>query len=83
MARVVFVSSTFDQFTQGLEAVEIPASNIFGLARALDRRFPGLGKVIENHASIAVDGEVIQSWTLPLSEDSEVVLFPKVAGGRA
>lgn len=83
MAHVIFVSSTFDPYTQGEEAFEVQAANIFGLVRELDARFPGLGRFIETSASIAVDGEAIHAWTRGLTDDSEVVLFPKIAGGEA
>lgn len=83
MARVVFVSSTFAPYTQGQDAAEVDAANLFGLVRELDLRFPGIGRFIETSASIAVDGEAIHNWARPLTENSEVVLFPKIAGGEA
>jgi molybdopterin converting factor small subunit len=83
VARVVFVTSICDAFTDGLETLELTAGNIFQLVRALDRRFPGLGRFVETRASIAVDGTVIQDWTQTLSEESEVLLFPRIAGGSA
>lgn len=83
MARIVFVTSICDEFTDGLETVELAAGNIFQLVSALDRRFPGLGRFVETRASIAVDGVVIQDWTQPLSTESEVLLFPRIAGGSA
>jgi molybdopterin converting factor small subunit len=81
VAQVIFVSSTFDPYTQGQEVIQIHAANLFGLVRELDLRFPGIGHFIETSASIAVDGEAINAWTRALADDSEVVLFPKIAGG--
>ena len=83
MAHVIFVSTTFDPYTQGQEAIEVQATNLFGLVRELDARFPGIGRFIETSASIAVDGEAIHAWTRALTNESEVVLFPKIAGGEA
>ena len=82
MAKVTFVTSICDAFTQGQDQVDLAAGNVFQLVRALDARFPGLGKFVETRASIAVDGEVIHDWTQALSETSEVLLFPRIAGGR-
>lgn len=81
MANVTFVTSICDEFTQGIEAVEVTAETVFQLVRALDARFPGLGDFIEKRASIAVDGEVVQLWTHALTTQSDVFLFPKIGGG--
>jgi molybdopterin converting factor small subunit len=81
VARVTFVTSICDEFTQGRDQVDVPAETVFRLVGALDREFPGLGKFLETRASIAVDGEVIQDWTQTLSAESEVLLFPRIAGG--
>lgn len=81
MAQVIFVSSTFDPYTQGQESIELEAANLFGLVKELDLRFPGIGRFIETNASIAVDGEAVHLWTRALAGESEVVLFPKIAGG--
>jgi molybdopterin converting factor small subunit len=81
VARIVFVTSICDEFTDGLETLDLPAGNVFQLVSALDRRFPGLGRFVETRASIAVDGAVIQDWTQTLSAESEVLLFPRIAGG--
>ena len=81
MARVVFVSSQFDPFTKGVESAEVEAGTIFQLVRRLEERFPGIGREIESQTSIAVDGNVIQVWSNPLTETSEVTLFPKISGG--
>jgi molybdopterin synthase sulfur carrier subunit len=81
VARVVFVSTQFDPYTKGLESVAVEAGTIFQLVRRLEERFPGIGREIETQTSIAVDGEVIQVWSNPLNEASEVTLFPKISGG--
>jgi len=81
MAKVTFVTSICDEFTEGVEAVDIEAATVFQLVRALDRRFPGIGPFIEMRASVAVDGAVIQDWSGRLTGESEVLLFPRLAGG--
>lgn len=81
MARITFVTSICDEFTQGQETVELTASSVFQLVRELERQFPGIGRFIETRASIAVDGEVVQDWTRALTGESDVLLFPRIAGG--
>lgn len=81
MARVTFVTSICNEFTGGLEQIELSAGTVFRLVSALERDFPGLGKFLESRASIAVDGVVIQDWTQSLNEDSDVLVFPRIAGG--
>jgi molybdopterin converting factor small subunit len=81
VAHVTFVTSICDEFTQGREQIDVSAETVFSLVSALDRDFPGLGKFLETRASIAVDGELIQNWTQKLTEDSDVLLFPRLAGG--
>ncbi len=81
MARVTFVSSFCDNLTGGAESLELSAANVFGLVRALEARFPGMAEHVEKRAAIAVDGEVVQAWGTPISEDSEVLLYPRIAGG--
>ena len=48
----------------------------------LDRRFPGLGRQIEESMAVAIDGEIFQdAYQASLNPDSEVVLIPKIGGG--
>ena len=81
MAKVVFVTSICDEFTDGLEQIDVPAANVFALVRMLEARFPGFGRFIETRASIAVDGSVIHDWSQALTDESEILLFPRIAGG--
>ena len=48
----------------------------------LDRRFPGLGRQIDESMAVAIDGEIYQdAYLAPLGPDSEIVLVPKIGGG--
>ncbi len=47
-----------------------------------DRRYPGLGRQIEESMAVAIDGEIFQdAYQAQLNPDSEVVLIPKIGGG--
>jgi hypothetical protein len=50
--------------------------------RELDGMFPGLGHQVEEGMAIAIDGEIYQdAYGASFGPDSEIVLFPKIAGG--
>ncbi|MEZ6028330.1 MAG: MoaD/ThiS family protein [Hyphomonadaceae bacterium] len=49
---------------------------------ALEQRFPGLGQLVEDEMSFAIDGEIYQdALSERLRPDSEVVLIPRISGG--
>ncbi|OYX49035.1 MAG: hypothetical protein B7Y90_08935 [Alphaproteobacteria bacterium 32-64-14] len=82
MARVVSISSKVRDLTGGLDAFDVEAATVRGLIRALEAKFPGLGDLVENEMSLAIDGEIHQDAMLePLSPGSEVVLIPRISGG--
>ena len=81
MVRVLVTAGECDELTGGLRSLEVEATDLMGLVRALDARFPGLGEVMETRISLAVDGEIAPVWAGPLRPDSEVVLIPRLGGG--
>lgn len=82
MVRVVSISSKVRDLTGGLDGFEIEARSVRELTRALEARFPGLGGLIEDEMSLAIDGEIHQDALMePLKPDSEVVLIPRISGG--
>jgi molybdopterin converting factor small subunit len=82
MARVVSISSRVRELTGGLDTFNVDAGTVGGLIRALEARFPGLGALVENEMSLAIDGEVFQdALAEPLQPGTEVVLIPRISGG--
>jgi sulfur-carrier protein len=82
MARVVSISSRVRELTGGLDTFDVDAGTVGGLIRALEARFPGLGALVEDEMSLAIDGEVFQdAQTEPLLPGTEVVLIPRISGG--
>ena len=70
------------QHTDGLDMVEVEASNFKELLDALVEKYPGLQPQIDRGVSLAVDGLVYRnSWFTPVKPDSEVVLMPYMKGG--
>ncbi len=81
MAKVNF-STALRRFTDGVESIEIDASNVRQLIHELDRRFPGIGAQLRGGTAVAVDGEIIQEALLePLGPTSEVHFLPSFGGG--
>ena len=82
MPRVILAGSACRRFTGGQAEVEVEADTVRRLLLELDRRFPGLGKQVEEGMAIAIDGEIFQdAYAAPLRPDSEVCLIPRIAGG--
>jgi len=82
MAKVVLTSGMARQFTGGETEFDIEATNVRGIMRALESRFPGLGTLVQNEMAIAIDGEIFQEPYLEsVNADSEVFLLPKLGGG--
>jgi len=82
MPRVILSSSACRQFTGGQAEIQVEADTVRRLILELDRRFPGLGRQVEEGMAIAIDGEIFQdAYAAPLRPDSEIFLIPRIAGG--
>ncbi len=78
----VFFPSALRPFTGGVKRVEIEASDIRQLLRALEERFPGLRERIESGLAVAIDGEIISDPLLEeVASDSEIHFLPSISGG--
>jgi len=83
MSKVVLSSgSAARQFADGQTEFEVEATNFRRLVLELERRFPGLGKQVEESMAIAIDGEIFQdAYAAELKPGSEIYLIPKIGGG--
>ncbi len=82
MAKVVLPLDAARTFANGVTHVEIEASDVRSLLRALDLRFPGIGQRLRTGTAIAVDGEIFQDPYLELVKpNSEVYFLPAIEGG--
>ena len=62
--------------------IEIDATNVRELLRALEPRLPGIGQRVEDGLAIAIDGDIIEDPLLePLGRDSEIHFLPPIQGG--
>lgn len=82
MPRVILGGEAARRFAGGKTEIQVEADTIRRLILELDRRFPGLGKQVEEGMAIAIDGEIYQdAYFIPLRPESEICLIPKIAGG--
>ena len=83
MPTVVLSSgSAGQQFANGQTEFEVEATTFRRLVLELERRFPGLGKQVEECMAIAIDGEIFQdAYAVELKPGSEIYLIPKIGGG--
>ena len=64
--------------------IEIDARNVRELLLALEPHVPGIGKLVEEGLSIAIDGDIIQDPFLePTAPDSEIHFLPPIQGGAS
>ncbi len=81
MVRVV-IPAALRALAQGAEQVEVEASDVRGLLRALDERFPGFSRELGSHFAVAIDGELYQEpLFVAVETGSEVHFLPAIAGG--
>jgi sulfur-carrier protein len=82
MPRINIAGNAVKKFTHGESALDVEANTFGRLILELDRRFPGLGRQVEESMAIAIDGEIYQdAYHAPLKAESEIWLIPKIAGG--
>jgi hypothetical protein len=62
--------------------LEVEANNFRRMVLELDRRFPGLGRQIDESMAAAIDGEIFpEAYLAPLNPGSEIYRIPKIGGG--
>ncbi len=70
------------RYAGGVVEHEVPGASVREIVRALDERFPGLGRELEHGVAVAIDGEIYQNAFLePVGPKSEVCFMPALEGG--
>lgn len=81
-ARVVLTSGFSQRYTGGVKEFAIEASNLRGILKAMEARFPGLAEILEEETSIAIDGEIHELlYSQPIRPGCEVFFIPRIEGG--
>ncbi len=78
----VFLGSNLMNYTNGLEVLELEATSVRSLIKALNRKYPGIEDALESGFALAIDGEVIANPGYEkLTEASEVRFLSPIQGG--
>ena len=82
MPKVSISGSICRPFLGDVHELEVEATSFRRLVAELDRKYPGLGAVVEESMAVAIDGEIHQdAYGLQLPADAEIFLIPKIGGG--
>ena len=83
MPRVTISGAACRQFTGGATEFEVEATNVRRLILELDRRFPGLGKQVEESMAVAIDGAIHDqpAYFQKVRPGCEIFFIPKLEGG--
>jgi len=81
-ARVVFTTGFSRRYTGGQREFEIVATTLRDVLKEMDRRFPGLGEVLEEETGVAINGDLHEvGYFQPVPPGAEVFFIPRIEGG--
>lgn len=81
-ARVVFTTGFSRRYTGGQKEFDIVATTLRDVIKEMDRRFPGLGEVLEEETGVAIDGDMHEvGYFQPVRPGAEVFFIPRIEGG--
>ena len=67
---------------EGKAEIHVDASNVRQMLNAVGKAYPGLAPAIERGISVSIDGQMLREGGFePVSDDSEIYIFPKLEGG--
>ena len=70
------------RFTDGEAVVEVAGATVGAVIAELERRFPGLGELLNHGASAGVDGVIhAEPEFLAVAEDTDIYFVAPLAGG--
>ncbi len=82
MPRVSISGNACRPYLGTVTELEVEADTVRRLILELDRRYPGLGRQVEESMAIAIDGEIFQdAYQATFRDDSEICIIPKIGGG--
>jgi hypothetical protein len=80
--RVVLSTGVSMEHTGGEKEFRIEARNVRGVIKAMEERFQGLGEILEEDTTVAIDGELYEEAAYqPLRDGCEVFFLPKIEAG--
>ena len=80
---LVHLQADHARFTDGVRELEADGTTVGAVIDELEHRFPGLGPLLRDGASVAVDGELQPRGTLytPVGPASRVDFIAPISGG--
>lgn len=80
--RIVVMPPFDREFFGGRDRLELEAPTLFALVGKLDEEARGFADIAEARAAFAIDGVYASDWTRSLADAAEVILLPRVSGGK-
>jgi len=82
MARV-HLQANHASFTDGVRELEVDGATVGAVIDELDRRHPGLGPMLREGSSVAIDGELQPRGTIyaAVTADSDLHFLAPITGG--
>ena len=79
----VHLQADHGRFTDGVRELEVDGATVGAVIAELERRFPGLGPLLTEGASVALDGELLPRGSVydPVGPDTDVHFLAPIAGG--
>lgn len=78
----VYLQADHRRFTGGEKVLQVTGNTVGDLISELERRYPGLGTLLSDGASVAINGELIPNGIFEkVDEATEVYFVPLIAGG--
>ena len=78
----VHLQADHRRFTGGERVLEVDGDTVGDLIAELERRYPGLGPLLTDGASVAINGELIPNGIFErVDESTEVYFVAPISGG--
>jgi len=78
----VHLQADHRRFTGGAKTLQVAGDTVGDLITELERRYPGLGPLLTDGASVAVDGELIPNGIFErVDSAAEVYFIAPISGG--
>ncbi|MDH5737548.1 MAG: MoaD/ThiS family protein [Gammaproteobacteria bacterium] len=78
----VSLSGPLRDAAEGLASISIEAQTIRELLERLVARYPRMEAHMAQGIAVAINGTIYRdNWNIPIPEDAEVYLLPRIAGG--
>ena len=81
-ARVVLTSGFSQRYTDGVREFDIEATTLRTVLKVMDKLYPGLGEILEEETSVAIDGDLHEVvYAQVLRPGCEIFFIPRIEGG--